>query len=63
MDGLKSVGERSLGMKRQMLVLSMALAVAGIGCSKGTDDAEVFQVALLLFFKLFLFGEAFVAMV
>jgi hypothetical protein len=40
------VGERSLGMKRQLMVLSMALAVAGVGCKKGTDNAEVFQVTL-----------------
>jgi CHRD domain-containing protein len=33
-------------MKRQVAVLSMALAVAGVGCTKGTDNAEVFQVTL-----------------
>ena len=33
-------------MKRQMVVLSMALAMAGVGCTKGTDDAEVFQATL-----------------
>jgi hypothetical protein len=33
-------------MKREMVVLSIALAVAGVGCTKGTDDAEVFQVSL-----------------
>jgi CHRD domain-containing protein len=33
-------------MKRQMVVLSMALAMAGVGCTKGTDNAEVFQVTL-----------------
>ena len=33
-------------MKRQMVVLSVALAMAGVGCTKGTDDAEVFQATL-----------------
>lgn len=33
-------------MKRHMVVLSMALAMAGVGCTKGTDDAEVFQATL-----------------
>ena len=33
-------------MKRQLLVLSVALAMAGVSCSKGTDDAEVFQATL-----------------
>jgi CHRD domain-containing protein len=33
-------------MKRQMVILSVALAMAGVGCSKGTDDAQVFQATL-----------------
>jgi hypothetical protein len=35
-------------MKRQVVILSMVMAVAltGVGCQKGTDDAEVFQATL-----------------
>lgn len=33
-------------MRRQVTALSMVLALAGMGCDKGTDDAEIFEVTL-----------------